>query len=59
MRGRAISMREALRRHPWAVGRMGSGTPGPRTSGTTTRHHNAVMACLRSEEVSAPLENSF
>jgi AcrR family transcriptional regulator len=45
MRARAVSMREALRRHPWAVGRMESGTPGP----ANLRHHNAVMACLRSE----------
>lgn len=45
MRARAISMREALRRHPWAVGRMESGTPGP----ANLRHHNAVLACLRSE----------
>ena len=45
MRGRAISVREALLRHPWAVGRMESGTPGP----ANLRHHNAVLACLRSE----------
>lgn len=45
MRDRAMAMRAALRRHPWAVGRMESGTPGP----ANLRHHNAVMACLRSE----------
>jgi len=45
MRTRATSMREALRRHPWAVGRMESGTPGPEN----LRHHNAVMECLRRE----------
>jgi len=45
MRDRAVSIREALRRHPWAVGRMESGTPGPANLG----HHNAVMACLRGE----------
>jgi AcrR family transcriptional regulator len=43
MRIRAIAMRDALRRHPWAVGRMESGTPGP----ANLRHHNAVLACLR------------
>jgi AcrR family transcriptional regulator len=43
MRVRATSMRDALRRHPWAVGRMESGTPGPEN----LRHHNAVMGCLR------------
>jgi AcrR family transcriptional regulator len=43
MRARATSMRDALRRHPWAVGRMESGTPGP----ANLRHHNAVLACLR------------
>lgn len=45
MRDRALAMRAALRRHPWAVGRMETGTPGP----ANLRHHNAVMACLRSE----------
>lgn len=44
MRARASAMRQALLRHPWAVGRMESGTPGP----ANLRHHNAVMACLRS-----------
>lgn len=45
MRERAAGMREALRRHPWAVGRMETGSPGP----ANLRHHNAVMACLRRE----------
>jgi AcrR family transcriptional regulator len=45
MRERAAAMREALLRHPWAVGRMETGTPGP----ANLRHHNAVMECLRSE----------
>ncbi|WP_307831425.1 TetR/AcrR family transcriptional regulator C-terminal domain-containing protein [Nucisporomicrobium flavum] len=40
---RASSMRDALLRHPWAVGRMETGTPGP----ANLRHHNAVLACLR------------
>lgn len=45
MRARAISMREGLLRHPWAVGLMEVGTPGP----ANLRHHNATMACLREE----------
>ena len=45
MRERAISMREALLRHRWAVGLMESGTPGP----ANLRHHNAVMGCLRDQ----------
>jgi AcrR family transcriptional regulator len=44
MRERAMSMREALRRHRWAIGMMESRMrPGP----ANLRHHNAVMACLR------------
>jgi Tetracyclin repressor-like, C-terminal domain len=44
MRDRAASARDALRRHPWAVGLMGSRpTPGP----ATLRHHDAVIGCLR------------
>jgi AcrR family transcriptional regulator len=44
MRQRAISMRQALTRHRWAVGLMESRMqPGP----ASLRHHNAVMACLR------------
>jgi AcrR family transcriptional regulator len=46
MRHRAISTREALRRHPWAVGLMESGRrPGP----ANLAEHNATMACLREE----------
>jgi AcrR family transcriptional regulator len=45
LRGRAVVMRQALLRHPWAVGRMESGTPGP----ANLRHHNAVMGCLRAK----------
>jgi AcrR family transcriptional regulator len=45
MRERAISMREALLRHPWAIGLMESRAPGP----ANLRHHNAVMGCLRVE----------
>jgi Tetracyclin repressor-like, C-terminal domain len=44
MRRRAIAAREALKRHPWAIGLMESRmNPGP----ANLRHHNAVMRCLR------------
>jgi AcrR family transcriptional regulator len=45
MRARAISMREGLSRHPWAVGLMEVRAPGP----ANLRHHNATMACLRKD----------
>ncbi len=44
MRQRAMSMRAALLRHRWAIGRMeGRMRPGP----ASMRYHNAVMGCLR------------
>ncbi len=43
MRDRAISTREALKRHSWAIGMMESRHPGP----ANLRNHNAVMGCLR------------
>jgi AcrR family transcriptional regulator len=44
MRKRAISTREALRRHPWAIGLMeGRTNHGPANLGL----HNAVLGCLR------------
>jgi len=43
MRCRAISTREALIRHSWAIGMMESRAPGP----ASLRNHNAVMGCLR------------
>jgi AcrR family transcriptional regulator len=44
MRRRAISTREALNRHRWAVGLMESRkTPGP----ASLRAHDAVLGCLR------------
>jgi len=44
MRRRAISARQVLRSHPWAIGLMESRiTPGP----ATLRHHDAVLGCLR------------
>lgn len=44
MRREAISTRDALARHPWAIGLMESRTsPGP----ANLRHREAVTACLR------------
>jgi len=44
MRERAISVRDALARHRWAIGLMESRTnPGP----ANLRHHDAVIGCLR------------
>jgi AcrR family transcriptional regulator len=44
MRRRAISVRDALLRHRWAIGLMESRTnPGP----ANLRHHDAVIGCLR------------
>ena len=43
MRRRAVSAREVLRRHPWAIGLMESRSrPGP----ANLRHHDAVLAVL-------------
>jgi AcrR family transcriptional regulator len=44
MRRRAVSARQVLARHPWAIGLMDSRTAaGP----ANLRHHEAVTACLR------------
>jgi AcrR family transcriptional regulator len=44
MRARAVSARQVLARHPWAIAIMASRTtPGP----ANLRHHEAVTACLR------------
>jgi AcrR family transcriptional regulator len=44
MRQRAISVREALSRHRWAIGLMESrSSPGP----ATLKHHDAVIGSLR------------
>jgi AcrR family transcriptional regulator len=49
MRQRAISVREALNRHRWAVGRMeGRMNPGP----ATAHNHDAVLGCLRESGIS-------
>jgi AcrR family transcriptional regulator len=44
MRRRAASAREAMRRHPWAIGLVETRTsPGPET----LKHHDAVIGTLR------------
>lgn len=44
MRQRAFSAREALLRHPWALGLLESRpNPGP----ATLQHHDTVLGCLR------------
>jgi AcrR family transcriptional regulator len=52
MRRRAISVRAALSRHPWAIGLMESRiAPGP----ATLRHHDAVIGSLRGAGFSVEL----
>jgi AcrR family transcriptional regulator len=52
MRRRAVSARQALSRHPWAIGLMGSRiSPGP----ATLRHHDAVIGSLRAAGFSIEL----
>jgi AcrR family transcriptional regulator len=52
MRQRAISVRAALARHPWAIGLMESrSSPGP----ATLRDHDAVIGCLRESGYSVEL----
>jgi AcrR family transcriptional regulator len=44
MRHRAFLIRQAMARHPWAIGLMESrANPGP----ASLRHHDAVIGCLR------------
>jgi AcrR family transcriptional regulator len=51
LHNRCVSMREALRRHPWALGLMDSRrNPGP----ATLQHHESLLACLRSAGFSIP-----
>ena len=52
MAHRARSMREAMARHPWAIGLMESRqTPGP----ATLQHHDAVIGCLLNAGFPLPL----
>ena len=44
MRDRAASARDALRRHPWAIGLMDSRLNAGQA---TLRHHDAIIGCLR------------
>ena len=52
MRQRAISAREVLARHPWAIGLMESRS---RPGTATLRHHDAVIGCLREADFSIAL----
>lgn len=46
MERRSRSLRQVLRRHPWAIGLLNSRTsPGP----ATLDHHEAVVGCLRTD----------
>ncbi|OLT09268.1 AcrR family transcriptional regulator [Pseudonocardia sp. CNS-139] len=52
LRARAVAVREALARHPWAIGLMESRTtPGA----ATLRHHDAVLGVLRGAGFSVAL----
>ena len=52
MRQRAVSARQALLRHPWAVGLMESRVqPGP----ATLRHHDSVLRNLREADFSVDM----
>lgn len=54
MRQRATSMRQALRRHPWAVQLMETSSPGP----ANLHYHNAGIACLR-EQAGLPIRTAI
>jgi AcrR family transcriptional regulator len=54
MRQRATSMREALRRHPWAVELMETSSPGP----ANLHYHNAGIGCLR-EQAGLPIRTAI
>ncbi|WP_372791677.1 TetR/AcrR family transcriptional regulator C-terminal domain-containing protein [Paraconexibacter sp.] len=43
LKARALSVRRALARHPWAIGLMEIRRPGP----ANLEHHEATMRCLR------------
>ena len=46
MRQRALTARDVLARHPWAVGLLESRS---RPGAVTLRHHDAVLKCLRED----------
>src|SRR5215813_14418974 len=52
MRQRAISAREVLGRHRWAIGLMES---RPHAGPANLRHHDSVLRCLREAGFSLPL----
>jgi hypothetical protein len=52
MRERAIAVRSALCRHPWAIGLMESRR---RPGAATLAHHDRVLGCLRLAQFSMPL----
>jgi AcrR family transcriptional regulator len=52
MRSRAVAVRDALSRHPWALGLMESRrTPGP----SNLRHHDSVIGRLRAAGFEVPM----
>lgn len=52
IRGRAMSARDVLRRHPWAIGLLDSRrAPGP----STLRHNDAVLGRFRAAGFSLPM----
>jgi AcrR family transcriptional regulator len=54
MRQRATAMREALRRHPWAVELMETTSPGP----ANLHYHHAGIGCLR-EQAGLPIRTAI
>lgn len=52
LRRRCVSGREAMLRHPWAVGLMDS---RPTAGIETLRHHDAVVGCLRQAGLAWPM----
>jgi AcrR family transcriptional regulator len=52
MRRRGVVVREALRRHPWAIGMMETQS---RPGAATLRHHDAVLGVLRRDGFSLEL----